>query len=57
MLFTGWEGRTEKYFPEVSDPAEGRGTLPRPRENIFSTDRPKRVNNVFIFCLMFLGYE
>ena len=42
MLFTGWEGRTEKYFPEVSDPAEGRGTLLTPRENIFSTDRPKR---------------
>ena len=47
----------KKYFPEVSEAArglrssprsqklpeaEGRGTLLRLRENIFSTDRPKR---------------
>jgi hypothetical protein len=35
MLFTGCEVRTEKYFPEVSEAAEGQGTLLRPREKIF----------------------
>jgi hypothetical protein len=24
MLFTGWEARTEKYFPEVSEATEGK---------------------------------
>jgi hypothetical protein len=34
MLFTGWEVRTEKYFPVVSELARDRRSL-LTRENIF----------------------
>jgi hypothetical protein len=54
MLFIGWEVRTEKYFPEVSEAAraskvEGRF---RDRGKIFFKYGPtSTVNNVFIFLL------
>ena len=50
-LFAVWEVRTEKYFPEVLEApeTEGRGTLLRPRENIFQYGPTWTVNNLFIF--------
>jgi hypothetical protein len=45
MLFTGWEVRTEKYFPEVSEATRdlrSRDASETERKYFSSTDRPQR---------------
>ena len=45
MLFTGWEVRTEKYFPEVSEAARAstsRDASETEGKYFSSTDRPQR---------------
>jgi hypothetical protein len=45
MLFTGWEVRTEKYLPEVSEAARdrrSRDTSETDRKYFSSTDRSQR---------------
>ena len=55
MLFTGWEVRTGKYFVEVSE--AGRGTLLRPRQNIFPVQTDLNGKYRFYFFIILIMFS